>query len=162
MRLLATGSQVTDKIKPARTDTFEHTISGLLTKRADLFNEAERIRDRLAEIRNDIGAIDRVLGTLGYAGDLDAAMPRQKREVIFGRGELTRAILNELRERAEPLTSRQIAQAIVSLRGDDARDRNYVSDLTKRVSKALRALKADGAIRQTIDTRSNVTWSVSA
>jgi len=65
------------------------TISGLLKKRADLFNEAERIRDRLAEIKNDIGALDRVLGTLGYTGDLDAQMPRQKREVIFGRGELT-------------------------------------------------------------------------
>jgi hypothetical protein len=51
-----------DTIRPARTATFEHTISGLLTKRADLFNEAERIRDRLAEIKNDIGALDRVLG----------------------------------------------------------------------------------------------------
>jgi hypothetical protein len=36
---------------PAQTH-FEHTISGLLTKRADLFNEAERLRDRLAEINN--------------------------------------------------------------------------------------------------------------
>ena len=59
----------------ARTDTFEHTITGLLAKRADLFNEAERIRDRLAEIKNDIGAIDRTLSVLGYTGDLDAALP---------------------------------------------------------------------------------------
>ena len=36
-------------MKPARTETFEHTITGLLGKRADLFQEAERIRDRLAE-----------------------------------------------------------------------------------------------------------------
>lgn len=48
-------------LKPARTDTCEHTITGLLANRADLFNEAERIRDRLAEIKNDIGAIDRTL-----------------------------------------------------------------------------------------------------
>jgi hypothetical protein len=27
-----------------------------------------------------------VLGTLGYTGDLDTDMPRQKREVIFGNG----------------------------------------------------------------------------
>lgn len=74
----------TETLRPARTDTFEHTITGLLAKRANLFGEAERIRDRMAEIKNDIGAIDRVLGTLGYTGDLDAAMPRQKREVIFG------------------------------------------------------------------------------
>ncbi|MFY9626757.1 MAG: hypothetical protein WAK03_01210, partial [Methylocystis sp.] len=71
-------------MKLARTETFDHTITGLLKKRSDLFNEAERLRDRLAEIRNDIGAVDRVLGTLGYTGDLDASMPRQKRKVLFG------------------------------------------------------------------------------
>jgi hypothetical protein len=40
-------------MKPARTETYEHTTSGLLAKRSDLFSEAERIRDRLAAIRND-------------------------------------------------------------------------------------------------------------
>jgi len=127
-------------IRPARTETFEHTISGLLKKRADLFNEAERLRDRMAEIRNDIGAIDRVLGSLGYKGDLDAAMPRQKRHVLFARGELTRAVLAELRDAEEPMTTRQIAEALVALRGDDLRDRKMLADLTKRVGKALRQI----------------------
>lgn len=54
------------KLKRSRTDAYEHTINGLLTKRADLFNEAERLRDRMAEIKNDVVALDRVLGTLGY------------------------------------------------------------------------------------------------
>jgi len=61
-------------MRPARTDTFEHTITSLFTKRADLFNEAERIRDRLAEIRNDIGAVDRTLSVFSYTGDPDAVM----------------------------------------------------------------------------------------
>lgn len=152
--------RMSDTIQRSRTETFEHTISGLLTKRADLFNEAERIRDRMAEIKNDIGAIDRVLGTLGYTGDLDAEMPRQKREVLFGRGELTRSILDELRDAPRPLGSREIAQAIVALSGQDARDRRYVSDLTKRVSKALRALKESGDIRRSSDAKGNVLWSV--
>jgi hypothetical protein len=114
---------MSDTIKPTRTETFEHTISGLLTKRADLFNEAERIRDRLAEIKNDIGAIDRTLNVLGYSGDLDAAMSRQKRVVIFGRGELTKAIMGELRNAEGPLSSRDIAREIVTMQGNDARDR---------------------------------------
>lgn len=150
---------MSDKIKPSRTDTFEHTIAGLLTKRAMLFNEAERIRDRLAEIRNDIQALDRVLGTLGYTGDLDAEMPRQKRMVVFGKGELTRAILDELREATTPMTSRQIAQAIVAVSGMDARDRRYVADLTKRVSKALRQIHAQRAAQKAIDASANVVWS---
>lgn len=142
----------------ARTETFEHTITGLLAKRADLFNEAERIRDRLAEIKNDIGAIDRTLSVLGYTGDLDAAMPRQKREVIFGRGELSRAIMGELRHAEGPLSSRDIAQTIVAMRGEDARDRKYISDLTKRVSKALRQMKAEGLVRSTVGTKGNMSW----
>lgn len=145
-------------MRPARTDTFEHTISGLLAKRADLFNEAERIRDRLAEIKNDIGALDRTLGVLGYTGDLDAAMPRQKREVIFGRGELSKAIYGELREATDPLSSRDIAREIVTMRGEDARDRKYLADLTKRVSKALRQMKAEGAVKTVTDAKGNLSW----
>lgn len=45
---------------------------------------SRKLRDRLAEIKNDVAALDRVLGSLGYERDLDAAMPRQKREVLFG------------------------------------------------------------------------------
>jgi hypothetical protein len=159
VRLLAAEREA---MKPARTETYEHTISGLLAKRADLFNEAVRIRDRLAEIKNDVAALDRVLGTLGYTGDLDAEMPRQKREVIFGRGELTRAILDELRGASGPLTSREIAQAIVALSGQDARDRKYVSELTRRAGKALRALREDGSVRSGSDAKGNVMWSLRA
>lgn len=145
--------------RPARTDTFEHTISGLLKKRSDLFNEAERIRDRLAEIKNDVAALDRVLGTLGYTGNLDAEMPRQKHERIFGRGELTRAILGELRHAEEPLGSRDIARAIISLNGMDARDRKFLTEHTRRVSKALRILKQDGNVRSAVDGNGNLMWS---
>lgn len=145
-------------IQPARTETYEHTISGLLGKRAELFNEAERIRDRLAEIKNDIGALDRVLGTLGYTGDLDAAMPRQKREVIFGRGELSKAIMGELRHATGPLSSRDIAREIVTMQGNDARDRKYLSELTKRASKALRQMKAEGLVRSVADAKGNLSW----
>jgi hypothetical protein len=151
---------MSDTIRLARTDTYEHTITGLLKKRADLFNEAIRIRDRLAEIKNDIGALDRVLGTLGYTGDLDAEMPRQKRDVLFGRGELTRSILDELRGASGPLGSREIAQAIVALSEQDARDRKTITDLTRRTSKALRLLRESGSVRSSVDRRGNLSWSL--
>ncbi|MBV2186518.1 MAG: hypothetical protein KUL88_18505 [Rhizobium sp.] len=145
----------------SRATDFSHTVNGLLQKRADLFNEAERIRDRLAEIKNDIGAIDRTLGVLGYAGNLDAAMPRQKREVIFGRGELSKAIMGELRTATAPVSSRDIAREIVTLQGNDARDRKYLADLTKRVSKALRKMREDGYVKSVTDARGNVGWEKS-
>lgn len=151
---------MTGAVNLARTETFEHSITSLLKMRAGLFNEAIRIRDRLAEIKNDIGALDRVLGTLGYTGDLDAEMPRQKREVLFGRGELTRSILDELRDAPRPLGSREIAQAIVALSGQDARDRKTITELTRRVSKALRALNTEGSVRSQPDQRGNLYWKI--
>ncbi len=71
------------KLAKAKTTDYLHTINGLLTKRAELFNEAIQIRNRLAEIKNDISAIDRSLGTLGYKGDIDAIMPRKKQNRIY-------------------------------------------------------------------------------
>ncbi len=151
---------MTDTIKRSRTETYEHTIAGLLTKRADLFNEAERIRDRLAEIKNDVSAMDRVLGTLGYTGNLDAEMPRQKREVLFGRGELTRAIYDEIRTATGPLTTRQIAEAILVLQGHDARDRKMMREHTIRVSKALRSLREGGSVKAGKDAAGTIVWGV--
>ena len=142
----------------ADSNTQNHTIGGLLTKRSQLFSEAETIRDRLAEIKNDLGALDRTLNVLGYTGDLDAEMPRQKREVIFGRGELSKAIMAELRHAETALSSRDIAREIVTLRGEDARDRKYLAELTKRVSKALRALREEGLVRSQVDVKGNLMW----
>ncbi len=75
---------MSDMIRLAHTQTYEHTVAGLLKTRADLFNEAECIRDRLAEIKNDEGALDHVLRSFGYTGNLDVEMLRKKRHVIFG------------------------------------------------------------------------------
>lgn len=149
----------TNEPKPLRHSDYEHTISGLLHKRVDLFHEAERLRDRLAEIKNDIGALDRVLDTLGYEGDFDVLMPREKRHVIFGRGELTRSVLEILRRNAKPMTSREITQEMMANSGFDARDRKFVSELVKRVGKACRQYP-QGTICKATDDKGNVVWSV--
>lgn len=150
---------MTDTIKRSRTDTFEHTINGLLTKRADLYHEAERIRDRMAAIKNDIAALDRVLGTLGYTGDLNKEMPRQKHERLFGQGELTRAILDVLRDATEPMATRDIAREIIAVNEQDARDRRLLTEVTRRVSKALRVQKERGSVQMVMDHVGLATWA---
>jgi hypothetical protein len=147
-----------DVIRKARTETYEHTITGLLAKRVDLYHEAERIRDRMAVIKNDIAALDRVLSTLGYTGDLNKEMPRQKHERIFGQGELTRAILDVLRGATEPMATRDIAREILAVNEQDARDRRLLTEVTRRVSKALRIQKERGALRGSLDQARRAVW----
>ena len=147
-----------DTIRKARTETYEHTITGLLAKRVDLYHEAERIRDRMAVIKNDIAALDRVLSTLGYTGDLNKEMPRQKHERIFGQGELTRAILDVLRDATEPMTTRDIAREILAVNEQDARDRRLLTEVTRRVSKALRIQAHKGEVQRAFEARGRLAW----
>jgi hypothetical protein len=99
---------------------------------------------------------------LGYTGDLDKEMPRQKHNVVFGKGELTRSILDELRGATGPMGRREIAQAIVAVSGQDARDRKFITDVTRRASKALRILKLAGDVRSSVDPKGNVMWTLRA
>lgn len=115
-------------------------------------------RDRIAKIKNDVAALGRVLGTLGYEGDLDAAMLRQKRKVLFGWGQLTRGILDTLDDTAAPMTSREVAQSVLTLSGTDARDRKLRTEHIRRVLQAPRMLKINGVVRICMDGRGNRVW----
>jgi len=136
------------------------TQNGVLEARAKLFLEAEGIMERLAEIKNDIQAFDRALVALGYKGDLDAAMPRQRRHVIFGRGELLDALMLELRLAEGPLKSRELAQNVLASSGSDIRDRRAVSDLTRRISKCLRSQRERGVVIGKQDESRNIQWMI--
>jgi len=124
-----------------RTESFDHTISGLLGKRADLVREALRHNPTTQKIDSGIQAIDRALAVLGFEGDADAWMPHRKREALFRRGELQRAVVCELRGAEAPLTRQQIAHAVLSARGGNTENRRVVSDMARRVGQVLRTLK---------------------
>lgn len=134
-------------MKPARTDTYEHTISGLLSKRAEMMEEIATTRERLAILSNDIEAIDRVLERLGYDGDVKLT-PRAPRVVLFYRGELRQFLLGQLREHG-PMTSRAMAERLIQAEGKDARDRRMMADVVRRIGKALRQMQASGLVRGT-------------
>lgn len=129
-----------NKHRPTRTDTFEHTIAGLLTKRQQLMDAALKLREDLAEVSNDIDSLDRVLKTLGYDGDLKGMSPRGHRVVFFHRNELRRFCIDELRKARGPVTSRELAEKIIGLEGKDSADRTLMNDMVKRVGKCLKLL----------------------
>jgi hypothetical protein len=64
--------------------------------------------------------------------------------------------MQELRDAEGPMTSRQIAKVSWRCAAIDARDRKYVSDLTRRVSKALRAQRIKSRVSSAKDAFDNV------
>jgi len=144
----------------SRIKDYTETQNGLLKTRGEMFNEAERITERLGEIKNDLKALDKTLRLVGYKGELDSIMPRQRRNVIFGQGELLDALMLELRHATGPLKSRELAQNVLASTGDDIRDRRAVSDLTRRVSKCLRVQAEKGTVIKQRVEGGNIKWIV--
>lgn len=140
----------------------DHTISGLLKKRQQLMDRALHLREQLAEVSNDIDALDRVLGTLGYEGDLKSMSPRGNRVVYFHRNELRRFVIEELRKAKGPITSRSIAEKIARAEGKDPRDRKLMVDMVKRVGKSLKLLRAQGVADSRRDKAEHFVWRLSA
>ena len=155
------GLQAERKAKkhPVRTDTFAHTISGLLAKRGEMMEEMAQVRERLAVMSNDIEAIDRVLETLGYSGDIKLT-PRVPRIVLFYRGELRQFLAGQLRDNG-PMTSRQLATALALGDGKDARDRRMMNDIVRRIGKALRQMQNAGIVSRTPEkVRGEFVWRI--
>lgn len=124
---------------PHKTETYQHAIGGLLQKRSEMMEEMAVMRERLSVLSNDVEALDRVLETLGYQGDvkLTARVPRV---VLFYRGEMRQFLMGQLRENG-PLTSRALAERLVKIEGKDGRDRRMMNDIVRRMGKALRQMQ---------------------
>ena len=149
---------MSETIRPARTDTYEHTVSGLLSRRGEVLREADVAAYRVAELRNDLAAIDRTLALFVHEGDADAVMPRHQRKRAFGRGVLTRRAVEALRGADGPLSSREIAERIVEAEGADADDQAFVSEVTDSVGRMLRKMRDKGRVRA-IQDRGAVGWA---
>lgn len=64
-----------------------------------------------------------------------------------GRGEISRFILQVLREATEPVATHDVVRQLMAERGQDADDRRLVKLTMKRVGMAFSRQKANGAVR---------------
>lgn len=135
----------------------QNTVSGLLKMRDDTMSQLVAMRERSAELHNDLEAIDRILCAMGYEGELEGRQIRQSRLVIFHRNELRQFLLRELRK-GDPLSSRDLAERICGEEGKDIRDVRMVLDVTRRVSKAMRLLQEQRAVRGEKDMMRRYVW----
>jgi len=107
--------------------------------------EAIDLRERIAKVGHAIESVDNILQSLGYTEPLGGLRPRSNMVVFFGRNELRKFILDELRIAAgQPISARDVALKVVSKEGKDINDRHLVSEIVKRVGKSFRLLKTQG------------------
>ncbi len=123
----------------------DYVLAGLTKRRAELAGEADGLRGRLAAIAADIGHLDAVIRQFDPGYDLASIRPKRPRtQDGAGRGEMSRFILQALREATEPVTTAAIVQRLMAERGMGGEDRRLVQKVTKRVRMAFTRQKRSG------------------
>ena len=126
----------------------DYVLSGLTKRRAELSGEAETLRARLAQIATDVGHLDAVIQRFDPDHDLGSIRPKRARPVdAAGRGEISRFILQVLREAIEPVATHDVVRRLMAERGQDAGNRQLVRLTMKRVGMAFSRQKALGTVR---------------
>jgi hypothetical protein len=104
----------------------EHiAISSLSRKRAEIAGEIEAATARVAQLRADLAHLDAAIRIMDPDAEpelIPAKRTNAKGCDWFGRGELARMVLDALREAARPLSSTEIARAVLAAKGVEPGD----------------------------------------
>lgn len=141
-------------------DTF--VLKGLVTKRAELAGEIERTQEDLQRMIRDLENLDATIRLFDADYQVEAIKPKTFRPPAdwAKRGQMTRIILNVLRQAAEPLTTRDIAFQLMQERALDLEDMRFLRLMTKRCGVALRLQRDKGAVRSAQGPGQYMVWEI--
>lgn len=125
-----------------------HVISALVRKRAELAGDIETGQAAVQRMIRELEGLDATIRLFDPDYRVEAIRPKAFRppDDWSKRGEMTRIILDILRQAAEPLTSRDIATQLVAERALEPTEK-LMRLMTKRVGVALRGQRDKGAVR---------------
>jgi len=121
----------------------DYVLTGLVKRRAEIAGEIDAAQDKLRALIKDLEHIDATLLIFDPQIQIQAIKPKTLRppEDWSHRGQMTRLILNVLRQAMQPYTTRDIAVQIMSERALDQDDLRLVRLMAKRCGVALRGLR---------------------
>ncbi|MFD0916883.1 hypothetical protein ACFQ14_10740 [Pseudahrensia aquimaris] len=141
-----------------RSTRYEICTNGLLTLRGRQLQALRLGTDPNAQA--NIEAIDRVLiDVIGYTGNIAEESRDFRRTSTFRRGELRRAVADVLRKADRPLTTLEVAKAVLEPRGVEV---SYARKHKARVTNVLAVLKVmagEGRVAKTTNRQGNLAWS---
>ncbi len=139
-----------------------HVISALVTRRSELAGEIEHTQQRVKQLIHDLENLDSTIRLFDGDYRVEAIKPKGFRPPAdwASRGEMSRIILDILRQAAEPLTSQDIARELIVSRGLDVADVKLLRKMTKRVSVALRNQRDNGLVQSSQAEGMFMVWEV--
>jgi hypothetical protein len=139
----------------------EHTINGLIRKRAELAGKIEHEQTVLRQLIIDFDNIDAALRIFKPDIDLEEIRPQPlpPRSAAF-KGQVTQALFSYLREAKGPMTTKQMAARVMQDRGLNPLDKKLAQVIVKRVGAACKHHRNLGRLRSVRGPDGFMLWEV--
>ena len=128
-----------------------HVISALREKRAIVAGLIEKLERKLEQHRADLSHIDGVLRLFQPDRDPDEIKSKRtyaRRTRYFAKGELSRLVLEAIRDAGELSTTDDIAGRVIAAKGFDAADSVLRTAIREQALTALRVFRNRGTVEQ--------------
>ena len=124
-----------------------HVLTGLIKKRAELAGQIEAAQTTLRMLVIDLDNLDATIRLFQPNIDLEEIRPKPlpPRHHAF-KGEVTRIVLDTLRQSDKPMTSQELARHVMAERGLNTADKRLVQVIGKRVGACLRHWRCKGVV----------------
>lgn len=125
-----------------------NVLHALTRKRAEIAGRIEHNQFELRRLISELDHVDATIRIFDPSVDIGGirAKPVPPRHAAF-KGEVTRLVFKMLRSASGPVTSRDIAKALMLERGLDPEDRQLSVVMVKRVGACLRVQRIKGFVR---------------
>ena len=138
-----------------------HVVSGLVSKRGEMAGLIEYHRKEMGRLTGDLVHLDASIKLFAPDLDLRSLRPRahRRRNAHFRAGEVPRFILDSLRRAGGALTSRAIAEQVVTAKGLEASPATLAA-IQKSLLIALKCLAGKGVLREGPSAGAARTWVI--
>lgn len=126
-----------------------HTLSGLVTKRAEIAARIVEARAGLRQLIIDLDNIDAAIRIFDPSYAIETIKPKAPVAVhgVSFRGEFVRLILDMMREAKGPVTTNEIALHVMRSRGANTADAATLALFNKRARALLYHYQERGVVR---------------
>src|SRR5580704_18177452 len=127
--------------------TEKHVVSALRLKRAEISVHIHDLEKRIARQRANLANLDGTIKLFSPGTNPDSIPPKRpyRRTRYFARNELSRLTQDALRTASGPLTSAEIASAVMQAKGMPPGDAAFKEIVSARALTVLRRLAKRGA-----------------
>jgi hypothetical protein len=128
--------------------TNSHVVSALRLKRAEISGHIHDLEKRIARQRANLANLDATIKLFSPSTNPDAIPPKRayRRTRYFAHNELSRLIQDALRTASRPLTSAQMAAAVMQAKEMPPDDAAFKDIVAMRALTVLRRLRKRGAV----------------